>query len=123
MMLQFSLFIFFSTVFGSNPHSSRSLCFQGQNGVTPLMAASAGGHTDMVRLLFQHGADANRRTTAFGMTALMHACRGAHTETVRVSKWGGGCVCVCVCVCTFLNLFRAGVFYSANKFFERKIKY
>eukprot|EP00192_Tetraselmis_astigmatica_P010159 CAMPEP_0117663000 /NCGR_PEP_ID=MMETSP0804-20121206/8350_1 /TAXON_ID=1074897 /ORGANISM="Tetraselmis astigmatica, Strain CCMP880" /LENGTH=835 /DNA_ID=CAMNT_0005469931 /DNA_START=166 /DNA_END=2673 /DNA_ORIENTATION=- len=50
------------------------------SGATPLMAASANGHCDIVwKLLDRHGIcvnDADR----FGSTALMKACKGGHTK-------------------------------------------
>ena len=50
-----------------------SLIMHVQDGVTALMRAVQGGHTDVVRLLLEEGAaDPNLQTNAGG-TALMHA--------------------------------------------------
>lgn len=69
--------------------------------VTPLSAAAAGGHTELVRLLVEHGAEVNRRvapnsvggknrrgsftgTDVAGGSALTTAARQGHTETCLV---------------------------------------
>lgn len=66
--------------------------------VTPLSAAATGGHTELVRLLLQHGADVNRRVSTkatggedgrvnssgengCGGSALTAAAQYGHTET------------------------------------------
>jgi ankyrin repeat protein len=52
-------------------------------GYTPLMWASAGGHTELVRHLLESGAAPDRRA-ADGTTALMLAAANGSTEVVRV---------------------------------------
>ena len=53
-----------------------------RRGFTPLMWASAGGHTELVRQLLDSGASASRRA-ADGTTALMLASGNGFTEIVR----------------------------------------
>ena len=52
-------------------------------GYTPLMWASAGGHTELVRHLLENGAAPDRRA-ADGTTALMLAAANGSTDVVRV---------------------------------------
>jgi ankyrin repeat protein len=52
-------------------------------GYTPLMWASAGGHTELVRQLLESGAAPDRRA-ADGTTALMLAAANGSTDVVRV---------------------------------------
>ncbi|KAM7504728.1 hypothetical protein LguiB_003632 [Lonicera macranthoides] len=71
-----------------NPCLAKYSTFGGLN--SPLHFASAKGHTEIVALLLDNGADANSRnycgqigyTDAF-MTALMQACRYGHWEVVQ----------------------------------------
>nr|XP_018668743.1 ankyrin repeat domain-containing protein 17 isoform X3 [Ciona intestinalis] len=50
---------------------------------TPLMEASSGGYSDIVRLLLSHGADVNA-TSNTGNTALTYACCGGYEDVVRL---------------------------------------
>lgn len=61
---------------GENPNRCAS------NGVTALMAASAGGKEDVVVTLLTHGASTDA-VTADGHTALMMAAYGGHLKTVQ----------------------------------------
>lgn len=51
-------------------------------GIDSLSQASSGGHTDTVRLLLDHGLNANGRH--LGVTPLMRAASGQHVETVKL---------------------------------------
>ncbi|XP_045687239.1 ankyrin repeat domain-containing protein 24 isoform X2 [Phyllostomus hastatus] len=57
-------------------------------GTTPLLIAAQMCHTDLCRLLLQHGAAVNDQDLQ-GRTALMLACEGASPETVEVLLQGG----------------------------------
>jgi hypothetical protein len=54
----------------------------GQSGMTALMKAAAGGHTEVIRLLAALGADVNARGRG-GMTALMYAAINGHASTTK----------------------------------------
>jgi len=54
-----------------------------QLGMTALMKAAAGGHTDVCRVLTKMGADVNARGHG-GMTALMLSAAHGHRETTQV---------------------------------------
>ena len=56
--------------------------YSGDQGVTPLMAASDHGHLPTVKLLCDHGADVNRRDV-YGDTALMYAAQEGNTAVVE----------------------------------------
>src|SRR6185436_4366211 len=53
------------------------------HGSTPLHAAAARGHLDVVRLLLQYRADPNARDAGDNALALHFAAGGGHIETVR----------------------------------------
>ena len=53
-----------------------------EDGMTLLMAATAGGQEAMVRMLLQRGASVNLQDS-FGFTALMDAAANGHTRTVQ----------------------------------------
>ena len=53
-------------------------------GITALMGAAKSGHTEIVKLLLEHGADVARVDEANGATALMFAAKKGHTETVKL---------------------------------------
>ncbi len=53
-----------------------------ENDMRPVIAAAAGGHTAVVELLIDKGADANR-VDQHGWPALAHAVRGGYTGTVQ----------------------------------------
>ena len=57
-------------------------------GLTALMMASANGHTEIVKLLLDKGADVNVKNT-YGITALFTASVHGHTEIVKLllDKW------------------------------------
>ena len=57
-------------------------------GLTALMMASANGHTEIVKLLLDKGADVNVKNT-YGITALFMASVHGHTEIVKLllDKW------------------------------------
>jgi ankyrin repeat protein len=67
---------------------SADLEYKSGAGWTPLMYASAGGHTDAVIDLLDNGADVNARNE-IGATALMYAAAGGHDDTVEVLMWNG----------------------------------
>jgi ankyrin repeat protein len=50
---------------------------------TPLQAAAAGGHNDVVRILLENGADVNAQTDRFG-SALQAACQEGQVDVVRL---------------------------------------
>lgn len=52
-------------------------------GATPLICASLDGHTEMVLLLLELGADVNA-TQVRGVTALMSGCMTGHVDIVRI---------------------------------------
>jgi len=57
---------------------------RGDWGTTPLMQAAAAGHTDVVRLLLDHGADASAHDASERpSTALRDAIRGRHAGAAR----------------------------------------
>ena len=58
-------------------------------GITALMMASANGHTEVVKLLLDNGADVNVKNTDDGVTALFMASANGHTEIVKLllDKW------------------------------------
>ncbi len=57
-------------------------------GIPLLLIAAASGHTDVVRLLLEKGADIHA-TNNFGHTSLMWAAMDGHTDTVRLLlDWG-----------------------------------
>ncbi|MFO8183808.1 MAG: ankyrin repeat domain-containing protein [Candidatus Aegiribacteria sp.] len=58
------------------------------NRPTPLTAASAAGHTGVVRLLLERGADADL-ADGMEMTPLMHASQQGHAEVVRLLMEAG----------------------------------
>ena len=61
---------------------------QNNSGITALMVAAKAGHTEVVRVLLEGGADPNIQDTT-GVTALMAAAQAGHTEVVRVLLEGG----------------------------------
>ncbi|KAH9317151.1 hypothetical protein KI387_018920 [Taxus chinensis] len=63
-----------------NPCLARYSTFGGLN--SPLHFAAAKGHSEIVSLLLEHGADVNSRNYC-GQTALMQACRYGHWEVVQ----------------------------------------
>lgn len=63
-----------------NPCLARYSTFGGLN--SPLHFAAAKGHSEIVTLLLEHGADVNSRNYC-GQTALMQACRYGHWEVVQ----------------------------------------
>ncbi|KAF9616913.1 hypothetical protein IFM89_032875 [Coptis chinensis] len=63
-----------------NPCLAKYSTFGGLN--SPLHFAAARGHTEIVALLLENGADVNSRNYC-GQTALMHACRHGHWEVVQ----------------------------------------
>ncbi|KAJ4784134.1 E3 ubiquitin-protein ligase XBAT33 [Rhynchospora pubera] len=64
-----------------SPSLARYSTFGGLN--SPLHFASAKGHTEIVTLLLEKGAEVNSRNYC-GQTALMHACRHGHWEVVQI---------------------------------------
>ena len=54
-----------------------------ENGMTPLMVASANGHTQVVQLLLDNGAAINEKNKN-NKTALMLAKEYGHTEVVQL---------------------------------------
>eukprot|EP00242_Pyramimonas_sp_CCMP2087_P001271 CAMPEP_0198227982 /NCGR_PEP_ID=MMETSP1445-20131203/111440_1 /TAXON_ID=36898 /ORGANISM="Pyramimonas sp., Strain CCMP2087" /LENGTH=101 /DNA_ID=CAMNT_0043908201 /DNA_START=12 /DNA_END=313 /DNA_ORIENTATION=+ len=66
----------------SNSAGSTLTYLDTSTGVTALMGAAQGGHTEVVRELLHKGADANA-TDDDGETALMRAAWKGHTEVVR----------------------------------------
>lgn len=63
-----------------NPCLAKYSTFGGLN--SPLHFAAAKGHTEIVALLLENGADVNSRNYC-GQTALMQACRYGHWEVVQ----------------------------------------
>lgn len=63
---------------GANPNMRR------QDGATPLMLASEEGHTEVVRALLEHGADANAARTDIGARALLFASQNGHLEIAKL---------------------------------------
>lgn len=59
------------------------------NRPTPLTAASAAGHTGVVRLLLEKGADADL-ADGMEMTPLMHAAQQGHAGVVKLLMEAGG---------------------------------
>ena len=57
-----------------------------ENGWTPLMIAASGGHTKIVEILLEHGADPHARAKGGGQTALMLAENGRKFETAAFLK-------------------------------------
>jgi ankyrin repeat protein len=55
----------------------------------PLSFASVGGHTDVVRLLLEHGADPNETRTDDGATPLWDASSNGHFDAVKLLLKGG----------------------------------
>ena len=92
-------------------------CCQTQDGYSPVYAASLNGHTEVVDLLVQAGADIHLATTdeVHVSTHTVSSSVAAVVETnVRlINPWCTGvrvmvlglsvCVCVCVCVYVYLN--------------------
>jgi ankyrin repeat protein len=61
-----------------------------QQGISPLEAAAGAGHLEVVRLLLEHGANADAQNTKPGRTAL-HACaRAGHIGVARLLVDKGG---------------------------------
>src|SRR4051812_41260445 len=54
-----------------------------KTGWTPLMIAAAEGHTDIVKLLLEKGADANARNS-YGRTSLMFASSYGFTQIAEL---------------------------------------
>ncbi|KAF9626143.1 hypothetical protein IFM89_031270 [Coptis chinensis] len=63
-----------------NPCLAKYSTFGGLN--SPLHFAATRGHTEIVALLLENGADVNSRNYC-GQTALMHACWHGHWEVVQ----------------------------------------
>ncbi|KAF9608664.1 hypothetical protein IFM89_010448 [Coptis chinensis] len=63
-----------------NPCLAKYSTFGGLN--SPLHFAAARGHTEIVALLLENGADVNSRNYC-GQTVLMHVCRHVHWEVVQ----------------------------------------
>lgn len=57
--------------------------WQDSNGVTALMLASREGHTELVRILLEKGAQVNMQKK-FGTSALIIASKRGHTEVVKL---------------------------------------
>lgn len=57
-------------------------------GATPLHSAAAAGHTKIVKMLLEHGADANIREQG-GFTPLHAAAQNGDVETIRALLLGG----------------------------------
>ncbi len=59
-----------------------------QEGKTPLWQAASNGHTDVVRLLAEKGADVDRADTGswlfLGRTPLWHSACNGHLDVVRL---------------------------------------
>jgi len=53
-------------------------------GVTALVMASQNGHTEVVKLLLENGADVNMKIKLFGETALWLASQNGHAEIVKL---------------------------------------
>jgi ankyrin repeat protein len=54
------------------------------NGSTALMVASKNGHTDIIRILLNKGADVNVMKTNNGATALMMATMNCRADIVEL---------------------------------------
>lgn len=54
-----------------------------QNGLTALLAATSAGHTDIVKLLLERGADVDC-ADSLGVTPLFMACEAGDVSTVVV---------------------------------------
>lgn len=50
---------------------------------TPLMEAASGGYADIVKLLIEHGANVNAKSSV-GNTALTYACCGGYEDVVKI---------------------------------------
>ena len=50
---------------------------------TPLMEAASGGYADIVKLLIDHGANVNAKSSV-GNTALTYACCGGYEDVVKI---------------------------------------
>jgi len=55
-----------------------------RKGVNALAAASANGHSGVVKLLLENGADVNAKDPSYQLTALFPACGGNHAEVVKI---------------------------------------
>ena len=61
--------------------------------MTALMLAAANGHTEIIKLLLEKGADVNAKNK-YGSTALMFAAANGRTEIVQILlEKGGRCEC------------------------------
>ncbi len=60
-----------------------SICSISPGDSTPLMEAASGGYSDIVKLLIDHGANVNAKSSV-GNTALTYACCGGYEEVVRI---------------------------------------
>ena len=63
---------------GVNPNTKNLM------GFTSLMYASLDGHTDIVKLLLERGADPNIKHRFYGHTALMKATENSHIDIIRI---------------------------------------
>jgi ankyrin repeat protein len=57
----------------------------GDSGLTALMLAAGGGHTEMVEVLLANGAQVNVKSD-LGDTALSRTTDNGHNETIRILK-------------------------------------
>ena len=58
-------------------------------GRTPLYYAAKEGHTDIVRILLEAGAEVNAAVFKFGWTPLRGAARYGHTDIVEALRKAG----------------------------------
>lgn len=54
------------------------------NNFTPLHSAAMGGHTEVVKLLIEKGANVNVQTNPQGYAPIHSACFGGHLGTIRL---------------------------------------